>query len=249
MGVLIKNPQPSEDETPSQIAIDQEVLFALSYTWKGLTPQGAELVIKETERYQERYKTRAHLRPAPALAALIDNFPYIGNYVIREWEKRHHPNFDSDHISFIRRFLIEIWPTVYYIAGPRLHRIYTVDDNVKIRFDKIIAEANCGADFYDVYTTTKRNRTHINNGKKDEEDKLRPADEFMLQMKRFSAANPHLCPNCFMEHKLKNCEHIKDASRPNLAAYYLRDYEKKSGQTRPRRQINYATWLHYQALE
>lgn len=52
MGIIINNSQMTKDATPSQIAIDQDVLHALTLSWKGLTTDGAELVIKEFQNLE-----------------------------------------------------------------------------------------------------------------------------------------------------------------------------------------------------
>lgn len=241
MGIIINNSQMTKDATPSQIAIDQDVLHALTLSWKGLTTDGAELVIKEFQNFGVRYKSRAHIRYISPVS-LIDGFPSNGDYMIRAWEKENEPDFDTDAIAFVLRFLVEVWPKVFPIATPRQERHYEVSEKVKNRFDGIIAKSNCAGDFYDVYTTADKKGIHGDQTKKNN---IFIADEYMLAVKKYVAANPHLCPNCFLKHKLQECEYLKDLSRPNLASYHVKNYEKESGQKRDRRKINYTTWLQY----
>lgn len=206
MGILIKNSQLTNDTTPSQVAIDQDVLLALTLSWKGLSTEGAELVIKEFQRFEDRYKSRAHVRYlSPAL--LIDGFPTHADYIIRAWEKENEPDTDTDATELIKRFLVEVWPKVFAVAAKRQERHYEVSEKVKIRFDGIISKSKCARDFYDVLTPADKIGIHAIAGAPaggpTEKNKIYIADEYMLAVKKYVAANPHLCPNCFQKHRLR----------------------------------------------
>ncbi|GEQ68582.1 hypothetical protein JCM33374_g2250 [Metschnikowia sp. JCM 33374] len=245
----------SSKKTADHLYTDAEIahqaIDALIRNWKGHTSEGIRFVVAAVEKYNTEYSSRVKLyHPAANLAKLLSGFPPAGNYMVKDWLARNKLGASNDNISTLKKFVLELWPRLLQGETTRAKPDDTVTHEVKLKMCEMLEGANCQHDFWEATAqwetkgikavSTKHAKWGKSRTSQYSRNEATLTHHLVLKLRKLSKENPELCPNCFKPHHIKACDQMAPDPMDNVAAYFLSEYEQKTGKSRAtsQRQFN-----------